>query len=200
MTPHISTGHLPSRDMVETLVAEAHKRFKSVVQGENSQVYPALASVPSDLFGICVAGTSGNIYAAGDAQHEFSIMSVSKPFVFALVCQAIGAEEARRKLGVNSTGLPFDSVCAIELSADGRTNPMVNAGAIATTSLVPGSDMEARWRFIHDGLSSFAGRKLLLNEEVYVSASATNHRNQGIARVLQSCHRIYLDPAQTTDL
>src|SRR5262244_631830 len=127
-------------------------------------------------------------------------MSVSKPFVFALVCQSIGGEQAREKLGANSTGLPFNSLTAIERGVDGRTNPMVNAGAIATTSLVPGKTPDAKWRFIHDGLSRFAGRKLPLNEEVYASASATNFRNQGIARLLQSFGRIYFDPAIATDL
>ena len=112
----------------------------------------------------------------------------------------MGAEQAREKLGVNSTGLPFNSLSAIERSHDGRTNPMVNAGAIATTSLVPGATVDAKWRFIHDGLSRFAGRTLPLNEEVYASASETNYRNQSIARLLQSYERIYFDPAQATDL
>jgi glutaminase len=197
---YVSTGHLPAPERVRALVDEAHARFRSVTDGRNSEVYPALARVPSELFGICVVGTSGNVYAVGDAEHEFSIMSVSKPFVFALVCQALGHEEARRKLGVNATGLAFNSLGAIERSADGRTNPMVNSGAIATTSLVPGSTPEARWQFIHDGLSRFAGRTLPLNEEVYASATATNFRNQSIARLLQSYQRIYLEPAEATDL
>ncbi|MCP6756440.1 glutaminase, partial [Klebsiella pneumoniae] len=85
--------------------------------------------------------------------HPFTIMSISKPFVFALVCDRLGTEEARGRLGVNATGLPFNSVIAIEQGDDGRTNPMVNAGAIATTSLVPGSSYDDRWRFIVDGLS-----------------------------------------------
>ena len=198
--PFVSTGHLPTPETVRSLLAEAHARFKSNTEGENSQVYPALARVPRDLFGICVVETSGGVYAVGDTNHEFSIMSVSKPFVFALVCQEMGAEQAREKLGANATGLPFNSLAAIERSAYGRTNPMVNAGAIATTSLVPGATVEAKWRFIHDGLSRFAGRTLPLNEEVYASASETNHRNQGIARLLQSVGRIYFDPAQATDL
>ncbi|MCJ7528559.1 MAG: glutaminase A [Methyloceanibacter sp.] len=197
---YVSTGSLPPREFVTALVAEAHERFKSNTDGKNSDVYPALASVPSELFGVCVVGTSGNVYAVGDTDHEFSIMSVSKPFVFALVCQVMGAEQAREKLGSNATGLPFNSLAAIEKSADGRTNPMVNAGAIATTSLVPGATLDAKWQFIHDGLSRFAGRTLPLNEEVYVSASETNYRNQGIARLLQSFGRIYFDPAQSTDL
>ena len=149
---------------------------------------------------MCVVGVSGNVYAAGDTDHEFSVMSVSKPFVFALVCQQMGAEQAREKLGANATGMPFNSLAAVERSADGRTNPMVNAGAIATTSLVPGDTFAAKWQFIHDDLSRFAGRKLPLNEEVYGSASETNFRNQGIARLLQSLGRIYFDPAQATDL
>jgi glutaminase len=197
---YVSTGHLPEPDLVMTTVKRAYERFRGNTEGTNSDVYPALARVPADLFGVCVVGVSGNVYAAGDADHEFSIMSVSKPFVFALVCQCLGAEQARDKLGVNSTGLPFNALSAIERGRDGRTNPMVNPGAIATTSLVPGATVDARWRFIHDGLSGFAGRTLPLNAEVYASASETNFRNQSIARLLQSYGRIYLDPAEATDL
>jgi glutaminase len=126
-------------------------------------------------------------------------MSVSKPFVFALICETIGPEQARDRLGANATGLPFNSLAAIEHGGS-RTNPMVNAGAIATTSLAPGKTAEDKWRFIHDGLSAFAGRKLPLNEEVYASATATNFRNRSIARLLQSYDRIYCDAAQATDL
>ena len=197
---YVSTGNLPSPELVKAWVSEAYERFKSNSEGKNSDVYPALARVPRELFGICVVGTRGTVYAVGDTDHEFSIMSVSKPFVFALICQEIGAEQAREKLGANATGMPFNSLAAIERSPDGRTNPMVNAGAIATTSLVPGKTIKDKWSFIYDGLSRFAGRKLALNEEVYASASETNYRNQGIARLLQSFGRIYFDPAQATDL
>jgi glutaminase len=197
---YVSTGRLPSPELVTALVDEAYARYRSNTEGENSQVYPALARVPGELFGVCLVGTSGDVYAVGDTDHEFSIMSVSKPFVFALLCEEIGAEQAREKLGANSTGLPFNSLSAIERSADGRTNPMVNAGAIATTSLVPGATDDDKWQFIHDGLSRFAGRKLPLNEEVYASASETNFRNRSIARLLQSYNRIYCDPVLATDL
>lgn len=197
---YISTGRLPSFDLVQQLVTEAHERFRSVTDGENSKVYPALERVSPELFGICVVGTAGQIFRAGDTDHEFTIMSVSKPFLFALACQAIGVQEARLKIGVNATGYPFNSLAGIERNPDGRTNPMVNSGAIATTSLVPGDSLETKWQFIHEGLSRFAGRTLSLNEDVYTSASKTNHRNQSIARMLQSYGRIYLDPAQAVDL
>ena len=181
-------------------MAEAHERFKSIGEGRNADYIPALAQVPSNLFGVCVVGTSGTAYTAGETEYEFSIQSVSKPFVFALICQAIGEDEAREKLGVNSTGLPFNSVLAIERTDDGTTNPMVNAGAIAAASLAPGTTADAKWQFICDGLSRFAGRGLTLNGEVYQSETAANQRNQGIASLLQSYQRIYFDPLQATDV
>jgi glutaminase len=197
---YVSTGHLPSAEQVKRLIGEAYARFRSNSDGENSKVYPALARVATDFFGICVVGTSGGVFAVGDSEYEFSIMSVSKPFVFALICDLVGPATTREKLGANATGLPFNSLAGIEWSPDGRTNPMVNAGAIATTSLAPGKTTGDKWKFIHDGLSRFAGRTLPLNDEVYASASDTNFRNRSIARMLQSLNRIYSDPDEATDL
>ncbi len=182
------------------LVNDAYERFCSDRGGEVSSVYPALARVSPDLFGVCVVGTSGNAYAAGDEDAEFSIMSVSKPFVFALVAQAIGVEETRQKIGVNATGYAFNSLAAIERSPSGQTNPMVNSGAIATTSLVPGETLEAKWNFIHEGMSKFAGRTLLVCDDVCLSATGTNYRNRSIGRMLQSYGRIYMDPEEAVDL
>lgn len=179
---------------------EAHERFKSINEGKNAGHYPALAAVPSDLYGICVAGTDGASYAVVNAKYPFTIMSVSKPFVFALVCQVFGPEECRAKLGANVTGMQFNSVVAFELNEKRLTNPMVNSGALATTSIVPGDTADAKWQFIHDGLSRFAGRTLSINDEVYASASATNHRNRGVASLLHSYERLYFDPVETTDL
>ena len=197
---NVSTGHLPSPDLVRQLVQDAHDRFKTDGDGDNSQVYPALARVSRDLFGICVVGTSGNLYEAGDTEHEFSIMSVSKPFIFALVCQQLGPEETRANLGANATGYAFNSVAGIERMPNGRTNPMVNAGAIATTSLVPGTSVEEKWKFIHDGLSAFAGRSLPMNHEVLASALETNFRNRSIAQFLLSVNAIYCDPMEAVEL
>lgn len=199
-SPFVSTGQLPRRELVRALVAEAHERFGSTTDGRNAQVYPALAAVPTGLFGISVVSTTGEVAEVGDAAHPFAVMSVSKPFVFALVCDALGPGEMRRRIGVNATGLPFDSVAAVERSPDGRTNPMVNAGAIATTSHVPGETADERWRRIRDGLGRFAGRELGLDERVYASASETNHRNQGIARVLRSYDRLGCDATEAVDL
>lgn len=199
-TPYVSTGHFPPGEQVRELVAEAYERFRTNTDGSNSQVYPALARVSSDLFGICIVGSDGKVYSAGDCEHEFTIMSVSKPFVFALVCEALGHQRVRERIGVNATGLAFNSLAAVEQGDSGRTNPMVNSGAIATTSMVPGASLDAKWKFIHEGLSRFAGRMLPMNEEVLASASATNHRNQSIARLLQSYNGLDMDPAEAVDL
>jgi glutaminase len=86
---YVSTGRLPSPETVKALVSEAYERFKSNGEGCNSDIYPALAKAPGDLFGVCVVGTNGDVHTGGNTDHVFSIMSVSKPFVFALVCQSI---------------------------------------------------------------------------------------------------------------
>jgi glutaminase len=181
-------------------VADAHERFRANKEGQVSDIYPALATVPEDLFGLCVVGVNGAPYASGDWDIPFSIMSVSKPFVFALILEALGADAARQRLGVNATGLPFNSLAAIERSEDGRTNPMVNSGAIATTSLAPGSTIEEKWRFILDGLTRFAGRALDLNEAVFASASRSNSRNQAIGQLLLNYGQIAIEPDDAVEL
>ena len=196
----ISTGALPGEAVITGLLTDAHERFRTVDEGEVASYIPALANTPPELFGIAVAGVGGRTFACGDTGHEFSLQSISKPFVFALVCEAVGLHRARSLLGVNATGLPFNSVMAIELNDDRTMNPMVNAGAMATTSLVPGRSSDQQWAFLRDGLSRFAGRELTLDRDVYDSESATNLRNQGIAHLLHSYGHLYADPDQTTDV
>jgi glutaminase len=196
----VSTGRLPQPDEVRVLLEAAYLRHRGVDDGEVADYIPALAEASPRAFGACLAGTEGGVFMVGEATTEFSIQSVSKPFVFALVCQAIGAAAARDRLGVNATGQPFNSVMAIELSDDRTMNPMVNAGAIATTSLVPGNTAEAKWACIVDGLSRFAGRTLVVDDDVYRSEAANNGRNEGIAHLLHSYDRLYADPDEATDL
>lgn len=198
--PRISTGVLPDEAVIRPVLQDAYERYRLVDDGEVADYIPALAEASPDLFGICVAGVRGHVFSVGDVDQHFSIQSVSKPFVFALVCQAIGHETAREKLGVNSTGLPFDSVMAVELNDRRTMNPMVNAGAIATTSLVPGDTAEEKWIHIRDGLSKFAGRPLELDEAVFSSESATNLRNQGIAHLLDGYGQLHCDPVHAIDV
>ena len=196
----VSTGHLPDWNDVESLVQAAYRRTKPYQDGMVADYIPVLAQVDPDLFGICVAEVNGDIHSAGDSSTEFSIQSISKAFVYALVCDEFGHQAVRDRIGVNNTGLAFNSVVAIELNDGHPMNPMVNAGAIATTALVPGATHAEQWEAIRLGLSRFAGRPLELDGEVYRSESETNQRNRAIARLLESYGRIELDPLAVVDV
>ncbi|HEV7186231.1 MAG: glutaminase A [Actinomycetales bacterium] len=196
----VSTGRLPSGERIDALVAAAYNRNRVSTDGTVADYIPVLAEVDPDLFGICVAEVDGGIHEAGDSFVEFSIQSISKAFVYALVCEAFGHTEVGDRVGVNNTGLPFNSVMALELNNGHPMNPMVNAGAIATTALMPGATPAEKWERIRSGLSAFAGRQLELDGVVYRSEAATNQRNQAIARLLQSYGRLDSDPLEIVDV
>jgi glutaminase len=179
LSRYTSTGRLPDAVGIQASVDEAYLAYRGIGRGNVATVYPALAAAPSGLFGISVAASSGALFSAGDVTRAFTFMSIAKPFVFALIGDRFGAQRARRRLGVNATGLPFDSVAAVESADHGATNPMVNAGAIATVSLVPGATAPAKWDFIAAGLSAFAGRELRLDQPTYACASAAGLRVTG---------------------
>src|SRR6478735_2493659 len=198
--PRVSTGELPAPEFIQEIVTAAYELYRHDRSGAVADYIPALAKASPDLFGIAVVGPLGRSFEIGDVTSRFSIQSVSKPFVFALVCDTLGYEEARVRLGVNSTGFPFNSLMAVELNAERTMNPLVNAGAIATASLVPGDTHDEKWASIRERMSMFAGRELTVNAEVYASESATNMRNQGIAHLLKSYERLYFDPDEATDI
>jgi glutaminase len=199
-TERVSTGVLPPDTDVQALISAGYERFLHLDEGAVADYIPALAAASPSAFGVCVAGVGGRLFSVGDADQEFAIESISKLFVFALVCHTLGHEEARRKLGVNSTGLPFNSVMAIELNAERTMNPLVNAGAMATTSLVPGTTAEEKFESIVAAMSRFAGRRLVMDDDVYESEAATNDRNRGIAHLLDGYGRMYCDPDLVTDV
>lgn len=200
VTQSAHTGALPEWSEVESLVDDAYRRCKSISAGAVADYIPALARADPDWFAICVAEVTGGVHSAVDIDVEFSIQSISKAFVYALVCEALGHDVVADRIGVNNTGLPFNSVIAIELNNGHPMNPMVNAGAIATTALIPGATSAQRWEHIVSGLSDFAGRPLDVDEDVYRSAAETNQRNRAIARLLESYGRIDPDPLEVVDV
>ena len=196
----VSTGTLPAPDEVRALLELARQRYGDDTEGAVPDYIPALAEVDPSLFGICLANTRGQSFAVGDAEHPFTLQSLSKPFVFALVCEALGGRRVAELLGVDPTGLPFNSVIAVELHAERTSNPMVNSGAIATTSLMPGGDARERWAALRNGLARFAGRPLDFDEHVYASEAANNQRNAGIAHLLRGYGRMYCNPDEATEV
>lgn len=196
----VSTGELPGWGQVETLIAAAHRRYADHADGVVADYIPVLAEADPAWFGVAVAETAGAVHVTGDADVEFSVQSISKAFVYALVCEARGHAFVRDRVGVNNTGLAFNSVIAIELNGGHPMNPMVNAGALATTALVPGATPAEQWERVRSGLSRFAGRPLELDGGVYHSESRTNQRNRAIARLLESYGQIDLDPLDVVDV
>ena len=196
----VATGALPGWDQVERLVHEAHERSRAHDGGRVADYIPVLAKVDPGLFGVVVAETGGQVHAVGDADVEFSVQSISKAFVYALVCEAYGHREVLERVGVNNTGLAFNSVMAVELNDGHPRTPMVNAGALATTALMPGATPAEQWENIRTGLSRFAGRQLELDGVVYRSEAETNMRNKAIARLLESYGRIRIDPLEVVDV
>ena len=196
----VSTGALPGWHDVELLVEEAHRYGLESSEGAIATYIPRLAQVDPELFGVSVVEVDGAVHTAGDAGATFSVQSISKAFVYALVCEELGHGAVRERVGVDNTGLPFNSVIALELNDGHPMNPMVNAGAIATTALVPAATSEERWARIQTGLSAFAGRPLELDGEVYTSEADTNQRNRAIATLLQAYGRIDADPLAVVDV
>ena len=153
----------PPTDATTRLLSEAHDRFEDVAEGKNADYIPALAEVDSDLFGISLVTVDGASHDVGDSDARFSIQSISKVFTLAMAMQEHGAEAIREKIGVNATGRVFNSIHAIEDNPERSVNSCVNAGAIATTSLIGGKDADEKWEKIRTALGRFAGRELTLD-------------------------------------
>lgn len=192
-----SLADVATDEDLQRVVDEAHAAFKNVKEGANADYIPILETVPSELFGIVVVTKDGRVFAAGDVDYRFSIQSVSKPFTAALIMAMQGPEAVRDKIGVEPTGLPFNSKAAIELYPDRSVNPLVNAGAIAAVSLVDADSEDERWRLVHDNIEGFAGEKLPVLEEVYTSEIESAWSNRAIANLLYSYERLYADPEET---
>jgi len=186
-----------TRTDFQAVVDRAHAQFKDVNDGANADYIPILATVPSDMFGVVIVTRDGQVFSAGEMDYEFSIQSVSKPFTASLVMAQQGPAAVREKIGVEPTGLPFNSKMALELYAARSVNPLVNAGAIAAVSLVEADSEEDRWNQIHANLNAYAGRELPVLEEVYTSEYEESWSNRGIANLLYNYGRLYSDPEET---
>jgi glutaminase len=184
---------------------QAYSSLRAVKDGKNADYIPALAKVNPEYFGIVIVTVEGHVYEVGDARVEFAIESAAKPFVLARTLAAVGPEAVEKRIGVNQTGQPFNSLLAIALLRTAKQkppsgNPLVNAGAIATVDMLPVQGKDAKWTAIADTLNGFAGRLLSVNEEVYRSETETNQSNNGIAMLLKSYEVIQGDPLEALDL
>jgi glutaminase len=181
---------------LQQAVDRAYAKYKDLQDGENADYIPILTTIPSDLFGIVIANKEGQLFTAGDVDYQFSIQSISKPFTAALIMQQYSPQVLLDKIGVEPTGLPFNSKMALELYTDRSVNPLVNAGAIAAVSLVNAASEDQRWSQILQNIKDFAGTELTVIEDVFTSEYETAWSNRGIANLLYNYDRLYCDPEE----
>jgi glutaminase len=190
----------PRYDLVKRAVDEAYTRYRSDTTGKNADYIPYLAQVDSKLFGIATISTDRQSYAVGDTTYSFSMQSISKVFTLALALQELGPDKVFERIGNEPTGRAFNSVDAVVDMPTHTGNPLVNAGAIATVSLLSGATADDKWKSLLAFYSKAAGEKLSLIDDVYQSETATNQGNRALAALLVKYQRIYSDPLEAVDI
>ena len=189
---------------IQAALDAAHAKYKDLQEGKNADYIPALAKVDSKIYGIALVTTDGKVYTAGDVKSEVSIQSISKVFTMAKVMEESGPDAIAKTIGVDATGMRFNSIVSIELSQKAlggpEMNSLVNPGAIATTSMVKGATRDAIWKSILGYYSDFAGRPLTVDQEVFKSEAETNQRNQAIGYLMYAYGYIKAEPMRATDV
>ena len=178
---------------IQTYLEDLHAQLVGLDGGAVASYIPELGKVDPNGFGICLVTMDGTAYAVGDADQPFTIQSISKAFTYAVALADKGKTFVASKVGVEPSGDAFNSI-SLDPQTGAPFNPMINAGAIATTSLVKGETSEAQWQHINEALAAFAGHELPVDEAVYRSESATGHRNRAIAWMLKNFDIIEGDP------
>jgi len=200
----IAPGQTPA--MIQSTIDAAYAKYRNLNEGKNADYIPALAKVDPKLFGIALITADGKVYTAGDLKTEVSIQSISKVFTMAQVMQEQGSDAILKRIGVDATGMRFNSIMAVEIvrSAAGagapEMNPLVNPGAISATGMVKGSSSDEVWKKIISFYNDFAGRSLSVLPAVYKSESDSNERNQAIGALMLAYGYIKSNAPQAVDL
>ncbi|KJF85163.1 glutaminase A [Photobacterium leiognathi] len=185
---------------VAAVMQQAFDMHKGNKDGANASYIPFLASVPSDLCGLAFVSVTGEVIKIQDVDYKYAIESISKIMTLGLALEQSGADAVHSKIGADPTGLPFNSVIALELHDDKPLTPLVNAGAMATVSLIEAEDKEQRWQKILAFQSALAAADIELSEDVNQSEQTTNAHNRAMALLLESSNRIYSDPLEACDV
>lgn len=182
------------------VINEAFNLYKNEKSGKNADYIPYLDKINSDMYGIVLVTTTGQVYQVGETKFEFGIESIEKVFTLCMAMEIVGDSVILQKVGADQTGLPFNSVPAIEMNGQKPSNPLVNAGAMATSSLLTSHFGHAgAWDKVNAYFARFAGRHLTVLDELYKSEAATNQHNQAIAMLLKSYGYMYDDPLYACD-
>lgn len=206
MPPFLQESYLEPVSMditplhLQQVVINAYSQFSSLTGGENASYIPYLASVSDHLSAAVIVTVDGDVFSQGDSEYRFALESISKICTLALALEDVGPDEVKKKVGADPTGMPFNSVIALELHNGKPLSPLVNAGAMSTVSLIKASDRENRWLRILDMQQNLAGAPVELSNEVNQSEQTTNFHNRAIAWLLYSAGFMYCDPMEACDV
>ena len=191
--------HNQTTSPVQEFLEHIYREFVGVKDGAVATYIPELAKADPDWFGICLVTANGAVYEIGDTAQEFTIQSISNPFVYGLALEDNGRTTTLERVGVEPTGDAFNSI-SLDPHTGRPRNPMINAGAIATAGLIEGKTLASRFKRILQTFSLYAGRELGLDKTVYQSESETGHRNRAIGHMLRNFDKLTGDPAPTTEI
>jgi len=176
-----------------------HSKYALLKNGAVASYIPELSTANPDWFGISIATMDGHLYEVGDSRQPFTIQSISKPLVYGLALEDRGRKAVLEKIGVEPTGDAFNSI-SLAPGTGCPLNPMINAGAIAATSLIAGLSDEDKLNRILTVVSLYAGRELTIDRRVYESEKLTGHRNRAIGHMLRNFDILTENPDPTLDL
>lgn len=185
---------------IREAVTRAHSDYAALEGGKNADYIPFLSGVPSSLAAVAVVTHDGQVFSCGDSDYRFAIESISKVCSLALALEDVGSDVLHEKVGADPTGLPFNSIIALELHNGKPLSPLVNAGAMSTVSLINAIDKEQRWQRILTMQRNLGGEGIALSDDVNQSEQSTNFHNRAIAWLLYSSGAMYSDPMDACDV
>ena len=141
----------------------------------------------------------GYAYQVGDSRQPFTIQSIAKAITYGLALEDRGIEAVLSKVDVEPSGEAFNSI-SLEPETGRPSNPMINAGAIATVGLIEGNTAEVKFNRMLECYEKYLGHPVVIDEDVYHSEKSTGHRNRAIAYLLHNSNIIEKDPDDVLDL
>ncbi|MEO0407376.1 MAG: glutaminase A [Cyanobacteria bacterium P01_A01_bin.135] len=171
-------------DNIQAFLEELHQRYQDLDDGKLASYIPELRKASPDWFGISMVTVDGQVFQVGNVAQLFTIQSISKVFVYGLALEERGRDRVLQRVGVEPTGDPFNSIIRLDESSKRPDNPMINAGAIATTSLIQGSDPTARLNQVLEMFNRYVGHPVFIDVSVFMSERTTGHRNRAMAHLM----------------
>jgi glutaminase len=170
---------------IQTLLETIYDRYKTCEEGEVAAYIPELSKAHPSWFSICVMTVDGEIFTVGDSDQRFTIQSISKVFTYGLALEDHGCDLLLSRVGVEPTGDPFNSIIRLDENSHRPDNPMVNAGAIATTSLIKGQDLTDQLKRILAMFKRYMGREIYIDVPTFLSERSTGDRNRSLAYLMR---------------